>query len=186
MIENEFKIMLTAEQYERICAAFEWDSVFSQTNHYYDTPALEFSQRHITCRVRTKGEGAALQIKFPYGGAGFSRVELEHKLPEVPQRLCAQLLSELVRDYMDALPEAEHIGELTTQRRVKRFDGVEMDLDKSDYFSRTDYELELEFTDEAAARELRRKLQQLADLPESGDVCPGKVRRFIEEYKRQR
>ena len=24
MIENEFKIMLTSEQYERLCAAFEW------------------------------------------------------------------------------------------------------------------------------------------------------------------
>lgn len=186
MIENEFKIMLTPAQYERLCAAFEWDRVITQTNHYYDTPALDFSQRHMTCRVRTTGEGAALQIKFPYGGEGFSRVELEQKLPDVPQQLSSELLSGLVRDYMGALPDAVRLGELTTQRRVKRFEGVELDLDRSDYFSRTDYELELEFTDEAAARGLLRQLRELADLPESGDVCPGKVRRFLEEYRKRR
>lgn len=186
MIENEFKIMLTSEQYERLCAAFEWDSVITQTNHYYDTPALELAQRHVTCRVRTTDEGAALQIKLPHGDAGFSRVELEQKLPDVPQRLSAELLNGLARGYAEALPEVERIGELSTRRRVKRFDGVELDLDRSEYFSRTDYELELEFTDEAAARELRRRLMLLADLPECGDVCPGKVRRFLAEYEKRR
>ena len=145
--------------------------------------AFTFGTRVEAFRAVCENMGA---LALPHGDAGFSRVELEQKLPDVPQRLSAELLNGLARGYAEALPEVERIGELTTHRRVKRFDGVELDLDRSEYFSRTDYELELEFTDEAAARELRQRLMLLADLPECGDVCPGKVRRFLAEYEKRR
>ena len=52
MIENEFKIMLTEEQYNAIHAMYEWDSEKRQVNSYYDDPELTCSERHITVRVR--------------------------------------------------------------------------------------------------------------------------------------
>lgn len=183
MIENEFKKMLTKAQYERIREYFEWDRVINQVNYYYDTAALELSERHITCRVRKIGEEVFLQMKFPNGAAGFSRVEVERRLSgDVPQTLSGQLLESAAGEYLGALPQVELLGELATQRCVKRFDGAELDLDKSSYFSRTDYELEVEFTDESAARALLSQLSQLAELPKTADVCAGKVRRFLAEY----
>lgn len=186
MIENEFKIMLTREQYETLYAAYEWDREIVQTNNYYDTPELELSQRHITCRVRATKEGAALQMKFPNGTESFSRVELEQELSCVPERLSAELLNGLAGGYIGGLPAAERLGQLTTKRCVKQFDGAELDLDMSTYFSRTDYEAEIEFTDEETARALRKQVSELAGLPECADVCEGKIRRFLTEYKKHR
>ena len=38
MIENEFKVILTREQYETLLSFYKWDKVIEQTNYYYDTP----------------------------------------------------------------------------------------------------------------------------------------------------
>lgn len=183
MIENEFKKMLTREQYERICSHFEWDKLINQVNYYYDTPTLELSDRHVTCRARKIGEDVFLQMKLPNGTKGYSRIELEQKLEGgVPQKLPKELLESLAGEYLEDLPDAQLLGELSTERRVKRFEGAELDLDKSSYFSKTDYELEVEFTDEDAARDLLKRLSELAELPQSADICAGKIRRFLAEY----
>lgn len=187
MIENEFKKMLTKAQYERIYEQYGWDKVIKQVNYYYDTPSLELSERHITCRVRKIGEALFLQIKFPNGAAGYSRHEIERNLEgNVPQKLSAELLESVVGEYLGVMPEAELLGELSTERCVKHFDGAELDLDKSSYFSKTDYELEVEFTDENIARSLVERLSRYANLPESSDVCAGKIRRFLAEYLAQK
>ena len=73
---------------------------------------------------------------------------------------------------------------LSTTRGVKRFEGAEIDLDKSEYFGKTDYELEIEFTDEAAARAVLAQCAETAGLTVSGNVCEGKIRRFLEEYRK--
>lgn len=183
MVENEFKVMLTAEQYEKICSMFSWDSEVEQTNFYYDTPGLQLSSAHITCRVRRIGGECFLQMKLPNGKA-FSRIELERNLgSEVPQELSAQLLNDLSGGSIsEPLPQVRLLGALTTLRRVKKSDGAEIDLDKSSYFQKTDYELEIEFTDEAAARALLAEIRSAAALS-GGDVCMGKIHRFLREYK---
>lgn len=37
MIENEFKIMLSKEQYDAIHTLYSWDSDVEQVNWYYDS-----------------------------------------------------------------------------------------------------------------------------------------------------
>lgn len=185
MIENEFKVILTREQYETLLSFYKWDKVIEQTNHYYDTPALTLSDRHITCRVRKIGEECFLQIKLP-NGKDYSRIELEKKLgAQVPENLSAELLNALAGDRAELpLPDVRLLGALSTSRSVKRFEGAEIDLDKSEYFGKTDYELEIEFTDEAAARAVLAQCTETAGLAKSGDVCAGKIRRFLEEYRK--
>lgn len=183
MIENEFKVMLTSEQYEKILSMFEWDSSAQQVNHYYDTKELLLSGAHITVRVREKGGRSFLQMKLP-NGAAYSRVELEKELGGVPETLSSDMLNALAGKHAPfALPSADRLGTLSTFRSVKRFDGAEVDLDKSEYFGRTDYELEIEFTDEAAARSLTERICSEAGVSRSGDVCLGKIHRFLAEYR---
>lgn len=51
---------------------------------------------------------------------------------------------------------------------MKRFDGAEIDLDKSEYFGRTDFELEVEYTDEASAQAVIFEIEQHVTLGPEG------------------
>lgn len=183
MIENEFKIMLTSEQYEKLLSLYDWDKTVVQTNHYYDTDDLRLSDLHITCRVREIDGAYFLQMKFP-AARTYSRVELEKPLNKLPETIPADDL--IKPDGSGALPDVKRLGALTTTRSVKRFDGAEIDLDKSEYFGKTDFELEIEFTDETAARGLLNEITEKLNIQPSSEVCTGKIRRFLEEYGRQK
>ncbi len=181
MIENEFKLVLNKEQYEKFHADNTWDKEISQINHYYDTDELVLSGEHITCRVREIAGKFFLQMKLPADKL-YSRVELEKKFSELPEMLTGEELTALCG--REDLPDVKLLGKLQTLRSVKKYDGAEIDLDKSEYFGKTDYELEIEFTDEELARELLTKIVQQLDLKPAGEVCKGKIHRFLEEYRK--
>ena len=184
MIENEFKIMLTEQQYIEIRALFDWDREAEQVNSYYDSPDLQLSDRHITCRVRSVSGKYLLQMKLPAGelnNGAVSRIEVEQELDHLPQKLSGSELTAL--SGADDLPEVQLLGTLITLRSVKHFPGAEIDLDKSWYFGKTDYELEIEYTDEAAAKSLLAEITTRVELDRSVPVT-GKIRRFLAEYLR--
>ncbi len=185
MVENEFKVILTREQYDMLLSFYRWDKIIEQINYYYDTPEMALSDRHITCRVRRIGGDCFLQVKLP-NGRDYSRIELEKKLgAEVPEELSAELLNGLTGEAAEIpLPSVRLLGALSTTRAVRRLDGAEIDLDKSEYFGKTDYELEIEFTDEAEARAVLAQCAEAAGLTVGGGVCAGKIRRFLEEYRK--
>lgn len=180
MIENEFKIMLTKEQYEKLLSEYDFMTV-TQINRYYDTDRLEMSERHITVRVRELDGKFFLQMKLPTDRE-LSRVELSRELDGLPERLSGELLRSLAGE---DLPELKKLGSLTTTRSVRKFDGGEIDLDRSEYFGKVDYEVEIEFTDEENARAVLAEITRLLDIKPSSEVCTGKIRRFLEEYKKQ-
>lgn len=181
MIENEFKMMLNCEDYEKLLSQYEWDKVIVQTNHYYDTADLSLSSLHITCRVREIEGEYFLQMKLPADKL-YSRVELEKPLSGLPGTLTGADLSAL--SGREGLPSVERLGLLKTTRNVCRFEGGEIDLDKSEYFGKTDYEAEIEFTDERAAREILTQITERLGVKSEGEVCVGKIRRFLEEYRK--
>ncbi len=182
MIENEFKTMLDEKQYNSIKELYDWDGEINQTNYYYDTENFDLIKKSVTCRIRKiKGE-YYLQMKLPNKGE-YSRTELEREIDGLPETLSGKLLSEL--SGMKNLPDVKLIGELSTLRLVKKFAGMEIDLDKSRYFGKTDYELELEFTEnEYAAKELFNSLKEKAGIDSNDIICNGKIRRFMREYEK--
>lgn len=180
MIENEFKIMLSEAQYALLRDFYEWDDVISQTNHYFDTDELDLRARHITCRTREIAGDYFLQLKLPTDEI-FSRVELEKKLDFLPTEIIGEELRKLAENV--DFPNVKRLGSLRTNRLVKRFHGAEIDLDESEYFGKTDYELEIEFTDENAARKLLADVLDIIGENRSEDVvCKGKIQRFIDEF----
>ena len=183
MIENEFKIMLTEEQYNAIHAMYEWDSEKRQVNSYYDDPELTCSERHITVRVREVTGRFFLQMKLPAAASdngAVSRVELEQEISAIPAEIPSAELKNLSGE---SLPDVKLLGALCTFRSVKRFPGAEIDLDRSEYFGRTDFELEVEYTDESAAEAILAKISAKVHLDRNAPVT-GKIRRFLAEYKK--
>ena len=183
MVENEFKVMLTKEQYEAIHEMYQWDGEKEQVNHYYDTAELTLIKSHVTCRVRFVDGRYLLQMKLP-NGADYSRIELEEDIGDtLPDGFDGERLSAFCG--RSGMPDVRLLGELKTLRSVKELCGAEIDLDRSSYFGKTDHELEIEFTDEAVARTLLADIKQKACINEKSDVCLGKIHRFIEEYNRR-
>lgn len=185
MIENEFKIMLTQAQYEAVHSMYEWDLEAEQTNWYYDSADGELGRRHITCRVRTIGDNVYLQVKLPAhenASGALSRVEIEYELAGVPEEISGGEL-EKISGAAD-IPDVRLLGSLTTFRSVKRFDGAEIDLDRSCYFGKTDYELEVEYTDEAAAQAVLAEIEKRVAIDRNAPVV-GKISRFRAEYEKQ-
>lgn len=178
-VENEFKIMLDKSEYEKILAMYEFTSIV-QTNHYFDTDDLEMSSRHTTVRVREIDGKCFLQVKFPTE-VSFSRVEFCGEVDGVPKSISAERLKSLTGADM---PDVRRLGALKTTRNIHRFDGGEIDLDCSEYFGVTDYELEIEFSNEQKARAVLDEIR--ASVPANGEVCSGKFHRFIDEFRRKR
>lgn len=183
MIENEFKIMLTKAQYNAIHELYAWDSEKQQVNIYYDSADLECSARHITVRVRSVSGKYFLQMKLPaeqMENGAVSRIELEQELGEIPHTIKTEMMKDLSGT---ELPEVHLLGTLTTLRSVKKVSGAEIDLDRSEYFGRTDYELEVEYTDEIAAEALIAEITSKVPVDRSVPVT-GKIRRFLAEYQK--
>lgn len=183
MIENEFKIILNKNQYDNLVKNYKWDKEILQTNHYFDTENFVLSARHITCRVREISGEFFLQLKLPTE-VNFSRVELEKEIDLLPDKIYGNVLKSLAKSV--DFPDVKKLGALSTKRLVKRFDGAEIDLDESRYFGKTDYEIEIEFTDENKARELLENVRNLiGESASESEVCTGKIHRFLEEFQKQ-
>lgn len=170
--------MLTEAQYEKLRSSREFSTV-EQVNYYYDTGDLEMSARHVTVRVRELEGKFYLQMKLPTEKA-LSRVELSRELEALPETLSGELLNSLAEG---EYPDVKKLGSLKTTRSVWEFDGGEIDLDKSEYFGKTDYEVEIEFTNEQNARKVLGEITELLEIRPSAEVCAGKIRRFLEAYK---
>ncbi len=186
MVENEFKIMLTEAQYNTIHGLYSWDKEVRQVNSYYDSGDLRLSGRRITCRVRAVEGKFLLQMKLPAGelnNGAVSRIELEKPVEKLPLEIPGSLLTEM--SGAENLPDVKLLGDLTTFRSIKKLPGAEIDLDKSEYFGRIDYELEIEYSDEAAAKALLSEISALVDINSAAPVT-GKIRRFLEEYTAKR
>ena len=122
-----------------------------------------------------------LQMKLPTS-VNFSRVELSRELDKLPDSISGEALKSL--SGVDC-PTVNRLGQLTTTRSIWEFDGGEVDVDKSEYFGKTDYGLEIEFTDEKSARDVLSEIKQKLEFSSDENVCVGKVRRFLQEYQNQ-
>lgn len=148
MIEKEYKVLISEEQYQKI---YEWGrewNVNSQINFYYYDLNRKAVDEGLTIRVRSMAKGLFFQIKQTISkiGALSETNEYQKSIVTVPyiitkEQICA--VSGIVFEdvYLD--------GWLYTERRCcRRFEGIEIALDKNIYCDTEDLELEIEFIDE--------------------------------------
>lgn len=133
LIEYEKKFMLTKEEYSKLISSLCGNTIpVIQTNHYYDTDNFELNDKGITCRIREKNNKFTATIK----------THLLDKSLEQSKTVANEKDGSLFSDY-----NVKYQGKLITHR-TKLFCGNEYEIviDRNEYLSTEDYELEAEYT----------------------------------------
>lgn len=180
MLEQEYKCIINREMYLKLVDHFKWDDIKEQTNHYYCDKEGVLSQQKIMVRIREKDGIYKIQVKKHHGTNTVSHIadELEFEADSVAEYIEAQKAYEITGIKTENL---YRIGALSTKRHsLKWNDTAEICLDKSTYFDITDYEIEVEYSEEEPVK-LLEDLQKLGiSFNEKG---PGKYSRFVSRFK---
>lgn len=177
MLEQEFKALISKEQFEKIRYNYTWDKKFTQVNHYYFDNNDYIIKNEITVRVREKDNLYKLQIKIPESIRSNIHIKNEFSMPfdNVPQVISGDVLKKLCGFDVG---DVKRLGELKTERRTKKIsDSVKLFLDKNEYLNTIDFEVEIEYlNDESEIINLVREL----GLSKSA-VTYGKKTRFVQK-----
>lgn len=133
LIEYEKKFSLTKEEYSKLISSLCGNTIpVIQTNHYYDTKNYALNKMGITCRIREKNNKFTATIK----------THLSDKSLEQSKTVANEKDVSLFSDY-----NVKYQGQLITHR-TKLFcgNGYEIVIDRNEYLSAEDYELEAEYT----------------------------------------
>jgi len=152
MREYEYKLLLNKDDYSNILTDLierynKYDEIL-HINYYFDTKDNLFHRNDITFRVRQKEETLYLEIKTP--------VKKENNLSiknEISKRISS--FKEISKEIKNIeLPFQSYcditlLGTLVTER-IKFIvnDKISIEMDKSFYLGKTDYEIEIEFDSE--------------------------------------
>lgn len=142
MTELEKKLLLTEDEYDYLMEHLGYESpliqkpITTQVNYYFDTDDFSMNRQNTTCRIRLKdGKYKATMKKHASSGDQSTETEMEIR---------NGFESNAFTDMGLKLQ-----GELVTQRFVVLKDAnCEAVLDKNEYLGHTDYELEVEYTQE--------------------------------------
>lgn len=184
MIEKEYKLLLSEEQYKQIDSYFKWDNEFYQTNYYYNDQDNYIINKKITVRIRERNNLLYLQVKIPQETINSLNIKEEkgikvHKiLNPIPQSLVKELLNK-------DLQNVRQIGALKTYRKLNNsfLSDVKICLDKNEYLNLIDYELELEFSSEELPTNFQNIFEKLFNI-NFLQISVGKNSRFLRELSR--
>lgn len=182
MTETEIKSLISEDMYKKAKKAFEWDSIKEQENNYYTDKNGVLRENRIMVRIRVVDGEEKIQVKHHKNENSPIQIceENEYDIDNVPEVIDAS--TALTITGMN-VGELYKMGKATTLRHLKRHNGSELCLDKTEYFDKVDYEVEVEYQDKMSA-ELLMKLMQLG-IP-FNQKCVGKFSRFLEEYEKQK
>lgn len=181
MIEKEYKVLLSEQQYTILCDLLELDDGTIQVNHYYDNDLLELADLGATIRIREKNNALKMQIKIPIEERRGLHIkkEIERQVDKIPSTI---LFSTLDLNFTLLNDNLSRIGSLTTLRKTFYFNNdIEIALDKNEYLQKIDYELEIEFKDNLT--------KEVTDILYAVNIsfeedAHGKYSRFINTYKK--
>ncbi|UAK16970.1 CYTH domain-containing protein [Sporolactobacillus terrae] len=152
-LEIEYKNMLTAEEFAKLCTAFKKDepSFFKQINYYFDTPTSALKNKKTVLRIRESSGTHDFTLKQPHSGV---ILETHQQLSDEESRSMIQLgivpsgeIEQAMTKIGVDVDQLVLIGELTTKRCQFPYHSGELFLDHSVYFDHSDYELEFEAAD---------------------------------------
>ncbi|MEG0551262.1 MAG: CYTH domain-containing protein [Vagococcus sp.] len=191
-MEIEFKNMLIKEEYDNLLAEYQLsdNSLKTQTNFYFDTAEFQLKNKKMGLRIRKTHSSIEFTLKAPTSN--------QHTMLEVTDyldtfdsdiSLAKQVLNKesdvveyLIREGIP-LEKLMPIGELTTTRGEMRLESnVLLVLDKSTYYGKTDYELEMEVHDVKKGQLLFENILKSHQIPVR--AAEKKIARML-TYKQQ-
>lgn len=186
-VEFEERVMLTEKQYFEIASFYinkrNNHPFIVQTNYYFDTPDFLLRSKHILFRLRVvkhKYSELTLKIKGNNGD-----IEINQKLSYIEAH---NFLNKLnvpygpLYDYFkeNGLPIScyKQYGNLTTKRLEIKEDDYLVVIDKNDFLSTTDYDLEIESGSMERSKEVILKICEKFSVEYKNDYTSKSSRLF--------
>ncbi|MGG3564084.1 CYTH domain-containing protein [Neobacillus rhizosphaerae] len=187
-IEIEFKNMLTESEYKRLLNELEIDQtqIFSQENHYFDTPRFSLKEAGSALRIRKKKHHFEMTLKQP---ATVGLLETNQILSEEEVTMALQsgklptgVIQQLIEANGIPFSKIEYFGHLLTNRVEIPYKKGLLVLDHSTYLNKEDYELEYEVEDYKEGQLIFQEFLSYHKIPER--KTENKIRRFyMQKYK---
>lgn len=186
-LEIEYKTLLSLAEFDQLGKRFSHVTPIQQTNHYFDTHDLQLRKNKLSLRIRTFSKDAEMTLKIPQQ-VGNIEYNIDLTTQEAQTILAKDTLTdyplliegilEQLNKYDIELADIHTLGSLTTTRRECETPIGLMALDKNEYTSKIDYELELEV--EEAVRGQHNFNQFLKENNIEQRYARSKVVRFLE------
>jgi uncharacterized protein YjbK len=170
-IEIEFKNMLTKIEYESFLRYFKISQtqIFSQENHYFDTPDFALKSNDSALRIRKKGGTYEMTLKQPADVGLLETNQVigeEEVLMAIHQGILPTgIIQPLIEDYQISFSTIEYFGSLITERVELEYKQGLLVLDHSIYLSKEDYELEYEVEDYQIGEKIFLELLKQFKIP---------------------
>ena len=181
-METELKLMLCREGYERLLQKATTRNL-RQVNPYFDLVKFQ----NLMLRIREKAGAYELTLKISESEQAGVFVNQELNVPisaaEFSEYVKCGISSELLhRLFQCDVPPytAKYLGKLTTYRSIVPWKDVTLELDKNEYLSHVDYEVECESNDLQTLAEVKSMLLQECNATESRP----KFQRFYERLQK--
>jgi uncharacterized protein YjbK len=186
-IEIEFKNMLTSEEYKLLLREFNLteSQIFTQENHYFDTPQFDLKERGTALRIRRKKEQYEMTLKQPLEvglletNQILSKSEAHAAMSEgfIPEGT----IKELIQESGVSCSALTYFGSLTTNRSEVKYGKGLLVLDHSIYLNKEDYELEYEVNEYLSGQESFKSLLKQFNIPER--KTENKIKRFYNQKR---
>ncbi|MEH6904721.1 CYTH domain-containing protein [Neobacillus drentensis] len=170
-IEIEFKNMLTKIEYESLLKYFKisQSQIFSQENHYFDTPDFALKSNNSALRIRKKGGTYEMTLKQPANVGLLETNQVigeEEVLMAIHQGILPTgIIRSLIEEYQISFSTIEYFGSLITERVELEYKQGLLVLDHSIYLSKEDYELEYEVEDYQFGEKIFLELLKQLKIP---------------------
>lgn len=139
-VEIEYKTKINKEEYERLIDLFNLkESIFTQTNYYFDTPNHLLINNDIILRIREKSHNIKLTSKTPQETGVLERHIILDKA-EAYKMIENGFNANIIEINLDV----KLIASLTTHRCKMNYKSGTLFFDMNTYYDEIDYEIEFE------------------------------------------
>lgn len=168
-IEIEAKALVKKDEYEKLASLFYEYPSYTQTNYYIDNEKSLLRKEGIALRVRQKGDLYEMTLKTPlsqgllekncaWNKATFEEFKSKGLFPEGDIKRFLTMLDIDVKSLKIKTS-------LTTKRIDVPYEGGKLSIDENHYSGKVDYEIELEYNNEADAERLLQELLEKNGIP---------------------
>lgn len=181
-IEIEFKNLLIKKEFEHLLTHLPFPKEGQkQTNHYFETNDFSLRKSGSALRIREKNNSYTLTLKQPYS-TGILETHATLTKKEALNWISGQIIKkEQIDKQLKKLNininKMEYYGSLTTTRHETKYKDVLIVLDYSIYNGQSDYEFELEASNEKTGLEIFNNI--LNDHQIEKKTTPNKIHRFF-------
>lgn len=177
--EYEFKTIINEYVHNELFRLLNWDEMYTQLNHYYDSTSFNLYKEGKSFRIREINDLKILQYK---GKNKFSYAD--YKIREEFEIIVNKRKEKYSNSEFDfCLYELNYIGKLKTIRKKISIGNFTLFLDENFYLDYIDYELEIE-TNKENIIQCQKIFDLIISIFDINKNSKGKYSRFVEKYKK--